>query len=227
MFGSACDGQIRAYAQVGRLTAVELDHRPLALPAPELAGHIVSAINSALVNGPAPPEPDLAALATLLGHAQDEGLRTMERISSSIQDAIARIGQRTGMHGDTGRHGLDDLLTRTMHELRATRAALTGGPLYPAMDPDELVRVEVDRLCRIRSLELSPPALRQRAGDLAENIVTATNTALAAVPANQAAAGTRGPTTIDRVRHLQERSLAQLHSYTRSLRAIMGTIGDP
>lgn len=225
---TAADGRLRVQVRDERITAIELDRALLNLDPAELGGLVVKAVNAALTGSPdSNDRPDLDALAGILEAARAEALATMGAISSSIQDAIARIGPRTGMHGDCGPQGLDALVGETLNVLR-TRTV--DQPYAEATDPHEQVLVTIGPSRRLLAVRIAPGAMRLASAALAERLVAAVNAALDAAsvrPADMRAQSRATAELSQRVRRIQDQSLDHMRSYARSLTAIMRTIEEP
>jgi hypothetical protein len=240
--GSAGENRVRAVASDGRLASIFLDHRTMRLPADDVREHLTTAINGALeqlrwsTEQPDGTVVEVTALAERLREVQDYGLRTMGLISQSIAGAIGQVGQRTGMRGDPSPRGLADLLSQSLETLEwlpgaGAEAGREEGPLRgDGASADGLVRAVAQAGGRV-DLELDARAMRSSAAELAGFVVDAVNLALADLRAIEAESPQ--PSTIDtaelaeRVRHVQDLSVAQMTGYTQALRSIMASIQSP
>lgn len=235
---STCDGRVVAHVRGGRLVGVDIDRRLLALTPEELGGHVAGAVDSALIvaRSSRPDEhltqrPDVAAMAGMLATAQGEILVAVGAISSSIQDAIARVGARSGMRGDSGDQGLERLLHRTLTALRLAADRAEDRGCAEGTDAAGHVAVRLATTRRVRAVRIAPSAMRESASALGGYVVDAVNAALDdAGPRDtcDAEAHARATTELNRtVREIQDQSLEHMRTYTRSLAAIMATIQDP
>jgi DNA-binding protein YbaB len=91
------DGLIRVTVGAdGRLTGIDVHPTALRAGIEFVAGEIVSAVNAALdAQAPAVPAgavPDFTTLFATVERAQDEGLRQMRAMTTSINEAMRRIG---------------------------------------------------------------------------------------------------------------------------------------
>jgi hypothetical protein len=222
------EGRLRVRVRHERVVSIELDRARLNLDPAELGALVVKAVNAALAGAhDSDGRPDLDAWAGMLAAARAEALATMGAISSSIQDAIARVGSRTGMHGDSGSQGLEALVGETLNILR-TRTV--DQPYAEATDPHEQVLVTIGPSRRLLAVRIAPAAMRLASPALAERLVAAVNTALDAAPVRPAdvRAQTRATAELSQqTRRIQDQSLEHMRSYTRSLTAIMRTIQEP
>lgn len=225
---TAGDGRLRVMVRDARIAAIELDRALLNLAPVELGALVVNAVNAALTGShDSDGRPALGALAGMLEAARAEALGTLESISSSIQDAIARIGPRTGMHGDSGPQGLEALVGDTLNILR-TRTA--DQPYAEAPDPHEQVLVTIGASRRLLAVRIAPAAMRLASATLAERLAFAVNAALDAAPVRPGDVQTQTGASAElsrRVKRIQDQSLEHMRSYTRSMTAIMRTIEEP
>ncbi len=233
--GSAHENQVVARAMRGRLVSLVLDPRALRMPPRDLSGHLVTAVNTALdASRPGRPSPDEqvvdpAVLDERLRAAEDYGLRMMARIEQSISDAIARVGERTGMQGDPGPHGLESLLRQTRETLDAARGG--GGAVVrgEGVAADGEVRASAAGGGRIASVDVGQ-ATRLASQALAQQVTAAVNQALDRVAAAEAGQPRRSATDAalaERVRAVQDLSRDHMSAYTDALRRIMSSIQDP
>ncbi|GIF11788.1 hypothetical protein [Actinoplanes teichomyceticus] len=243
--GSARDGAVRAVAESGRLSSVELDPRLMRLTGPEVAEALAQASSAALRACPASPPgatagdtaADLRALAAQLEAAQAEAARAMAMISAGLTEAIAKVGDRTGMRGDPGLSGLRQLLdetgaaVRAAHDLTVTGDDADAGAPGRGGDPDGLVAAEVDPSGHTVTLDLHPSALRRPSQDVAEATVAAVNAALEARAEAAGRARAAGATDLSefrrRITGLQDDSLHRMRADTQALARIMSGIHEP
>jgi DNA-binding protein YbaB len=225
---TAGDGRLRVLVRDGRIAAIEVNRALLNLDPAALGGLVVNAVNSALTGTPDDDgRPDLDGLTDMLDAARAEALATIRAISSSIQDAISRIGPRSGMHGESGSLGLELLLGETLNILRA---GTVDQPYAEATDPHEQVLVTIGPSRRLVTVRITPAAMRLSSAALAERLVAAINAALDATPVRPAEVQAQSRATAElsqRVRRIQDQSLEHMRAYTRSLTAIMYTVGEP
>ncbi|GAB7045943.1 YbaB/EbfC family nucleoid-associated protein [Catenuloplanes indicus] len=101
--GMAADGLIRAQMGAdGRLVGLSLDERTASLPRHELQQEIIEAVNAAWASlrGAGEAEAavsaiDPAALAARLAEVQEQGMRSMHRITEGLADAMRQIERQT------------------------------------------------------------------------------------------------------------------------------------
>jgi hypothetical protein len=232
--GEASEGRVRVTAQAGRIESITLEPRLLRLPSAELGELVRDAVNGALTDlgGTYAAAPDLAAISETLREVQNEGLRQMAVITDGIADAMAKIRERARISGDPSPQGLEHLLNVTQRNLDDVVAA--SGDTEDLRGEGEAARGQIRVVAvvgRVESVTVEPQAMRMASHELAEQLRTALNTALSDL---RSSAGTGGATTgmkteelSARARELQDMSLAQLRTYTRALRDIMGNIEGP
>jgi DNA-binding protein YbaB len=234
--GEASEGRVRVTARAGQIESITLEPRLLRLP-PEEAGELVrDAANAALtdVNGrSAAAAPDLAAISEALREVQNEGLRQMAIITDGIAGAMAQIRQRTRISGDPSPQGLEHLLNLTQQNLDDVVAA-SGEPREEPRGEGEAARGQIRVVAvvgRVESVTIEPQAMRRSSHELAEQLRTALNAALddlrTSAGGRSSASGVNTEELSARARELQDMSLAQLRTYTRALRDIMGSIEGP
>lgn len=233
--GSAHEDEVVARAMRGRLVSLVLDPRALRLPPRDLSGHLATAVNTALdasrPGRPSPDEPvvDPAVLDERLRAAEDYGLRMMARIEQSISDAIARVGERSGMQGDPGPHGLESLLRQTRETLDAARGGGGAAVRGEGVAADGEVRVSALGGGRIASVDVGHAA-RLGSQALAQQVTAAVNQALVRVAAAEADQPRRPATDAalaERVGALQDLSREHMSTYTDALRRVMSSIQGP
>lgn len=233
--GETSEGRVRVTAQAGRIESIMLEPRLLRLPPEELGELVRDAVNGALadLNGKsAAAAPDLAAISESLREVQNEGLRQMAIITDGIASAMAQIRERTPISGDPSPQGLEHLLNLTQRNLDDVIAA--SGDAEDLRGEGEAARGQIRVVAvvgRVESVAIERQAMRMASHELAEQLRTALNAALNDLRSN---AGGQGTTTgmkteelSARARELQDMSLAQLRTYTRALRDIMGSIDGP
>ncbi|MFU8853165.1 YbaB/EbfC family nucleoid-associated protein [Micromonospora sp. SL1-18] len=240
--GDAAEGQVNVVAAAGRLRSVELAGRLMRLPGEDLGPLIVEAANTALAGARSDlvnpePAPDLSGLTDSFAAALAESELALHRVQGALNEAIAKVGPRTGLGGDLPETEASDLLYGVMDTLRSVR----GVP--PDQDqPDAAERrgvgsdgaghisVEVDGTGQIVRLAL-PRAGRLTSDQLGELIVEAVNRALDEVepaPAVDAVPpGLAGEDLGRRVAELQEASVRQMTALTGALTGIMARIREP
>lgn len=238
--GNAADGQVSVVAAAGRLRSVELAAQLMRLSGEDLGPLIVEAANAALAGArpdlvSADPAPDLSGLTDSLATALAESELALHRVQGALNEAIAKVGPRTGLGGDLPAHEASDLLYGVMAALRSAH----GVPPDPDQ-PDEPERrgigsddaghvsAEVDGTGRLVRLVLEPRAGRLTSVELGELIVASVNRALdemePAPPADGApVAGDLGR----RVAELQDASVRQMSALTGALTGIMARIREP
>ena len=133
------------------------------------------------------------------------------------------------MSHDFAHTELEELLTRTREAIEASfgnrspQVEVRG----EGTDPDGHVRAVAVSGGRIETVEFAPQAVRLGSHRLAECALAAVNAALADLEAKAAeAAGLTGPQADalrERLREMQDLSLQQLRSYSRSLQDLMNS----
>src|SRR4051812_896163 len=116
--GEAADGQVRAVAEAGRLTELRLEPRLMRSPPDELADLLREAANAAFgdlrveASGVAPGigAVDARAFAARLEEVQAQGMRTLGLLTRALTDAMDQVRDRTGMAGDPGPKGLEQIV---------------------------------------------------------------------------------------------------------------------
>lgn len=238
--GRAGDGAVEAVAERGRLRAVTLAPQLMRLTDAEIGELLAEAANQALrqsrarlLAGAGGDVPSLAALETSVEQVRDQGERAMYEIQSALNRAIVKVGDRTGLGGDTGGQGLEQLLAALAGTLRAAGGKDEAGPAdgpgeAHGADEDGHVSARVDAGGTVTGFAFGPRALRLPSVDLAAHAVTAVNAALTRVEAD-AAARTAGDLADlrRRVEELREASVTQMTQLTTSLTGIMSRIREP
>ena len=140
--GRAGDGAVEAVAARGRLRSITLAPALMRRSDAEVAELLTEAVNQALLRSRAEllagtgDTPTLAGLEVRVEQLRDEGERAMYEIQTALNRAIQRVGDRTGLSGDTSSQGLDQLLGALSETLRAAQAT-GGGAEAPADAPTE------------------------------------------------------------------------------------------
>ncbi|MEV4539734.1 YbaB/EbfC family nucleoid-associated protein [Asanoa sp. NPDC049518] len=221
--GTAFAGQVRVFATARRLERVELEPQLLRLTPDELGAYVVEAANLALAEETAPIDP--AVLDEALRTAMESGSALMRTISESLGDVMFRLRERTGMSGDPGTQGLSSVLDEAGDLLR-----LATNNSAPAERTGEgaagAVTATVRAGPRVVEIGIAGSALRLGADTLAEEIVTAVNDGLDRL-GDATAAAEASPVTPQRIRDVQDASLAHMRAYTGALRALLGSVGGP
>jgi hypothetical protein len=221
-------------AQAGRIESITLEPRLLRLPPEEVGVLVRDAVNAALtdLNGKlAADAPDLAAISEALREVQNEGLRQMAIITDGIAGAMAQIRQRTRISGDPSPQGLEHLLNLTQQNLDDAVAASGEAEELRGEGEGARGRIRVVAVIgRVESVTIEPQVMRMASHELAEQLKTALNAALDDLRSSggrRSAGGVNTKELSARARELQDMSLAQLRTYTRALRDIMGSIEGP
>lgn len=236
--GAAYEDQVRVVAAGARVTSVVLTDRAMKLFAEDLSGHLTEAVNAALDGLRAPDTedaggvPDPGALAQRMREVEAYGLRMMETIGRSVDEAVDRVRDRTGMHGDAGGHGLAALFAQSLETLRQVSAAIEGPEMPDGTGESADGRIQVLARGGGRvEVTLDPRVLRLPAEETAGHVMLAVNAALDDRDAK--AAGAPAPSTVDTeelarsVRRAQDMSLEHMQRYTGAVRQLMSSIGEP
>ncbi|BCB76246.1 hypothetical protein GCM10022251_25500 [Phytohabitans flavus] len=219
--GEADDGRVRVTAVAGRIDAVRLDPWVMRQDGATLGRHVREAANAALDAAPAGTSAgaDPAAIVDRLTEVRDQAARGMERVTRSMDEAMARIAEQTGIQGDPGPYGLEQLLDETIRDVAELFAP--GPPAEPPAVDGVSVDVHGGRLGRV---DIDPSAMRLPSVDLAERIAAAANGALSTgSPPSAVDPGTFAR----RVRRMQDQSLEHMRVYSASLAAIMASPHGP
>jgi hypothetical protein len=220
-------GFVRAVVAAGRVEQIEVDHGALDRAPGQVGAWVCDAVNAGLGAAAPPREWEIDSVLAGLVEMRDVGLVTARRVSASLADTIRTHGVRTGLRGEHGLHGMDDLVDQVMRELERLRDHIgsANDGTEDATDPD--VRVTVDADGRLSSVDLSERVLATPARELGPRLVVATNAALAAATERRAVAQSAYEVIAQRLANLQETSLERMHAYARSLSALMSTIEEP
>lgn len=244
--GESLEGRIRVTASGGRLERIDLDARLMRTPPEELCEPITVAANLALddlrdkaaaARSAAEPEPvvDQAALAERLEEIQAQGMRTMGMVTRGLADAMARIQQRTGMSGDPGPQGLEQLMQQTARTVESARTTAPGTGTQDVWgegrDPSAQVTAVAVPGDLVHSVRIGPHTARTESHELAERTVAAINAALGDLHAKQAEAAAASLEDVarlsERLRQVQDMSVQQMGAYTGALRSMMSSIQGP
>ncbi|MEV0135548.1 YbaB/EbfC family nucleoid-associated protein [Dactylosporangium sp. NPDC050688] len=243
----AGDGAVEVVAEGGRLRAVTLAPQVMRRTGEEIGALLTEAANQALrqsrVPVPAAAEagvPSLAALETSVEQVRDQGERAMYEIQTALDRAIAKVGDRTGLGGDTGGQGLDQLLAALAGTLRAAQdtgsaqqraeqgAAQADARTSQGADGDGHVAARVDAGGAVTGFTFGPWAMRLTSVDLAAHVVTAVNAALAGAEADGAARAAADLADLRRrVDDVRQASVTQMTQLTAALTGIMSRIREP
>ncbi|GIF66122.1 hypothetical protein Ais01nite_41570 [Asanoa ishikariensis] len=227
--GTAFAGQVRVFATAGRLDQIELEPALLRLHPDELGAYVVDAANAALADvaadETAPVDP--VVLDAALRTAMESGSAMMRTISESLGDVMFKLRERTGMSGDPGTQGLSSVLDEAGDLLRmASRDDTTAPGEQTGEGAAGAVIATVRAGPRVVEIGIAARALRLGAYALAEEIVTAVNDGLDRL-GEATAAEPAGPVAAERIRDVQDASLAHMRAYTGALRALLGSVGGP
>ncbi|NES27833.1 hypothetical protein GCE86_10315 [Micromonospora terminaliae] len=236
--GDAADGQVRVVASAGRLRSVELAAQLMRLSGADLAPVVAEAANNALTAARADsvstePMPELSGLADSLAAAVAESDLAWRRLQGALDEAIAKVGPRTGLGGDVPIQETSDLLGGVMEVLRSARgvpsdAGESQEPERRGVGSDDAghVSADVDAAGRVVRLELR--AGRLASWQLGELVVEAVNRALDEVEtADAVPVGPVGEDLARRVAELQDASARQMAALTGALTGIMARIREP
>ncbi|MFI0405714.1 hypothetical protein [Actinomadura sp. 3N508] len=233
---SDADGWMRVVAVDGRLDEIVLNPRVLRWEMPELTERLVTAINAAFgearTGAPDADEPviDPAVLAGRLREVQDEGMQMMALIGQGLDEAITKIRERASVPGAPATPAVFDALLERTREMAAA-AAPSDVPVPEEVtgvgrDPSAQVVAVAGAGERLESLEIGSRALRAGSEGLAEAVVAAVNAALD----DLGDGGTAQATTMDRAellgraQEIQDLTLEQMRTFTRSLSSMMAGI---
>ncbi|MDG6101402.1 YbaB/EbfC family nucleoid-associated protein [Dactylosporangium aurantiacum] len=259
--GHAGDGAVEVVADGGRLRSVTLAPQVMRRTGEEVGALLTEAANQALRRSRVPVPtgaeagvPSLAALEASVEQVRDQGERAMYEIQTALDRTIAKVGDRTGLGGDTGGQGLDQLLAAlagTLRAARATGAAGTGaagtsdagtGAAGPGdtgsgdadartargADDEGHVSALVDAGGTVTGLTFGPWAMRLPSVELAAHTVTAVNAALAGAEADGAARAAADLADLRRrVEDVRQASVTQMTQLTAALTGIMSRIREP
>jgi DNA-binding protein YbaB len=234
--GRAGDDAVEAVAQGGRLRSITIAPHLMRRSDEEMSDLLTAAANEALRRSRAEmlagagDTPSLGGLETRVEQLRDQGERAMHEIQTALTNAIAKVGDRTGLSGDPGPQGLDQLLSslsdtlRAAHAPRDDAAPAQGGR---ASDDEGHVTASVDGGGTVTGFLFGPRAFRLPSVDLAENAVVAVNVALADVEAGAIRSTVDFSELRSRVAEVREASVRQMTALTASLTGIMSSIREP
>ncbi|SNS93246.1 hypothetical protein SAMN05421812_102410 [Asanoa hainanensis] len=227
--GTAFAGQVRVFATAGRLHQIELEPALLRLTPDELGAYVIEATNAALAQDTGETSAvDAAVLDDALRDAMESGSAMMRTISESLGDVMFRLRERTGMSGDPGTQGLSSVLDEAGDLLRKAAATSNDGPAEQTGEgADGAVFATVRAGPRVVEIGIVGRALRLGAYALAEEIVTAVNDGLDKLGDQAETADAANPVSPERIRDVQDASLAHMQAYTGALRALLGSVGGP
>ncbi|MET8762693.1 hypothetical protein [Lentzea sp. NPDC004782] len=240
--GRSRDGLVDVTVADGRVVAVTATLTPADHAATELGDHLMTAANNALaaaraaVPVVADPVPDLDALMSRLSEAGEQSSRFMRQVGTALEEVIAKVGPRTGMHGDPAPTGVDALFADAASALRTARDSLAGlaGPQITTSGSDEdhevWVTIGVDGT--VTKVEFSSPVASMTGRQFADRSRQALGAALGEWITKrreqQAPAAGLDPAGLTaQADALRRQSVAQLQEYTGKLKSIMGSIGEP
>jgi hypothetical protein len=240
--GRSPDDVVAVTVAAGSVTAVALRPAPAEVASSELERHLALAANEALAKARAvtptaeDPMPDLDALMGRLAEVGEQSGAFMRRVGTAVDEVIAKVGQRTGMHGDPSPTGVDALFSEAAEVLRSARDSLGGltGARVTATgsDEDHDVWVTFGTDGTVSKVELSADVRGMTSRQFNDRARQALNAALKDWTA-QRRANPPGPSNADLGRltahaeSLRAQSMDQLRGYTTKLRSIMGSIGEP
>jgi hypothetical protein len=235
--GEAGDGWVKLTASAGRLVSGELNPRTRRMNPEELGGWLRDAANAALeastrLQGVGAGETliDPAVLSERLTEVRNEGLRQMESITQGLHDAMGAVRRRVVVRSDAPGSGLEQLLDMAVGELESlrSRGGVPAAAHTSATSADGLVRVVAVTTTRLAAISLDERALRKGSYELVELVVRTSNAAIDKLRDHmverlrEADEGRR-----DRMRELQDLSLAQMRTFTASLQDMMHSVEPP
>ncbi|MEJ2856862.1 MULTISPECIES: hypothetical protein [unclassified Saccharothrix] len=240
--GRSPDDLVAVTVRTGSVTAVALRPSPAEIPTSELERHLALAANDALAKARAvaptaeDPMPDLDALVGRLAEVGEQSSAFLRRVGTAVDEVIAKVGPRTGMHGDPSPTGVDALFSEAAEVLRTARDSLGGlsGAQVTGRgsDEDHEVWVTFGPDGNVSKVELSPAVREMTGRQFNDRARQALDAALKDWTA-QRRANPPGPSTADlgrlaaQAESLRTQSMDQLQGYTKKLRSIMGSIGEP
>ncbi len=243
--GWSADRSVKAVVRGGRLSEMSVDNSVPGRPSAEIGALMAEAANSALTayRSQAPsatdPLPDLAAIGSEFRAASEQGGQLMAMIGSALSEAIAKVGDRTGMRGDPTPHGVEYMFADAMDLLRSAQAELArlgGAQVYgEGHDEGEEIEVTVRPDGTVAIDSLSNYARKMSPQDLGEAAQEAINDALSdweeqredGLPSADDVDDEALLKLSDRAMALSEQSMRHLSDYTSNLSAIMRSIGEP
>ncbi len=234
--GTAGNGMITVTVRSGRVASVVAQRSVTDQPVRETGELIAEATNAALteyraaVPAAGDPLPDFAALGDRLREVEQQGGEFMRMIGTALEDVMAKVGERTSMHGNASPNFVEFLFRDTNEVLSAAQAAFDRpGATGSGEDEAEEVHATVDSSGAV-SVVLSDtePWSPARLGLAATEAI---NAALADWEARRRDIAPADPDELrklaDQAAALRTHSMEHLRGYTRNLNAIMGSIGEP
>ncbi|MBB5953818.1 hypothetical protein FHS29_000388 [Saccharothrix tamanrassetensis] len=241
--GRSADGLVEVTVAAGRVASVAVRLSPAEIPTSDLGDHLATAVDAALASarGVVPaatdPLPDLDVLLDRLNSVGEQSSRFMRQVGSALDDVIAKVGPRTGMHGDPSPSGVDALFSDAATALRTARDSLAGfqGPQVTGngSDEDHEVWVTIGVDGAVSKVELSGAVRDMTSRQFNDRARQAVNAALEDWTAKRRdqsppdAAGADFGRLAAQADALRTQSLDQLRGYTTKLKSIMGSIGEP
>ncbi|WP_067464322.1 YbaB/EbfC family nucleoid-associated protein [Actinomadura macra] len=220
------DERIRVTAVNRRVENIELDARLLRLEPAELADRLAAVVNAALKQGRAlsaraedVPYVDMESIRQELDGVLDDGLIGMQRMTSSLGEAVAQINRRATMRGSFEPPDLETLFEQTravvasahrgQADERAEASAVNGRVHAVASWDGQVVRLVLDQ-----GLGLV---------DVADGVCAAVNEALAEAESRARRAAQPSAEFADGVRAVQETGVTLLREYAASLQSLMNS----
>jgi hypothetical protein len=156
----------------------------------------------------------------------------MATITQAIEDAMSRVAERTGMTGDPGLQGLEQLVEQTRRSIPAVTGDSAGETPGEAPDlagegatADGRIRARVTPGGRIESLAIDPQVMRSASADVAGQAAAAVNAALDDMRAkSRERAGAVGHVDLRRLQALREESVRQMSAYSGALRDLIASV---
>jgi DNA-binding protein YbaB len=230
--GTDADERVRAVAERARVKSLEIHPRAMGLPADDLADRGRTAVNAALddlrskLSSDVAPAMDAGALTEYLDEVQNEGLRTMNALTSALDQVMNLIRESATVHGGPVPHGLQDLVeeSRQMVASVAVPPREVAGLEGTGEAAQGLVRAVAEPEGRIRTLTIEKRAMRSASQDLAGHITSAVNAALDDLRSRSETHS--GFTGVDQeeLSRLRESSMRQSADFMRSLADMINSI---
>ena len=208
----------------------------------QLEQQVMAAVNAALAPA-GPPSLDAQALdpdilERVLASTELQARRTADEITGGLDEAIRRIGPRTGMAGDPTSHGLADLFTAAREQVDTLRGATVRGDgvtVDGGVRAVAVVQGPGGGTARLTALEIEPAVVDTGPAHAGEQLRTAVNAALAAAHRNLPPVTTSTRPDVPgvpgvpgvRARVLPELGVRQLRGYLTALGAITASIEAP
>ncbi|HVK23798.1 MAG TPA: hypothetical protein VM677_20780 [Actinokineospora sp.] len=237
--GTAAAGAVRVVVRNRRILSVEIDPGVLRQPPGAVSGLLREAVNPALAQSltdtPAvgDPGPDLAALGAQLAEFTRQGGQALRRIQDAIDGSMAKLADRTGIHGDASPQYVDFLFQDALDVVGSARAALSADPARPVTGEGRDEADEVSATVtggEVTVLDLTVVAVRLSGEALGRAVRQAVNTALETWE-RQAGATERAALDVaalrevgERAQKVREQSMQHLRTYTNNLTSIMRNI---